>query len=69
MLLGLHLEFLEDVAPKSLHVVPVGHDTVFNWVVQFQDALVFVLFKIKIRLIEYGEVLTAASPMNVSCSF
>ena len=45
MLLGLHLELVKDMAPKSLHIIPVCDDSVLNWVSQLQNTLVFVLRK------------------------
>ena len=39
MLLGRHTEFVvEGVMPDLLHVVPVGHDPVFDWVFESEDA-------------------------------
>lgn len=43
VLLGLHLQLIEDMAPKGLHIVPVGDDSVFYWVSQLQYAFVFIL--------------------------
>ena len=41
MLLGRNFEFIENMPPNVLHVVPVLNDSVLNWPIQFQDSLEF----------------------------
>ena len=44
MLFWRDLELIENMAPKSFHIVPVCDNTVFNWVIKLQDTAVFVLY-------------------------
>lgn len=39
MLLGRHLQLVEYVAPKLLHIIPISDDTVLDGIVQFENAL------------------------------
>lgn len=49
VLLGGDLELVEDVPPELLHVIPVLNYTVLNWIVEFENASVFVLYLRKYR--------------------
>ena len=70
MFLGRDLKLIEDMPPKLLHIIPVLDNSVLNWIVKFQDSPVFVLNQQYTVRKKYGKtVLTAASPMKVSCSF
>lgn len=42
MLFGRNLELIKNMAPKCFHIIPVGDDTVFNWVIKFEDSAIFV---------------------------
>lgn len=70
MFLGRDLKLIEDMPPKLLHIIPVLDNSVLNWIVKFQDSPVFVLNQQYTVRKKYAKtVLTAASPMKVSCSF
>lgn len=44
MLFGRNLELIKNMAPKCFHIIPVRDDTVFNWVIKFEDSAIFVLY-------------------------
>lgn len=43
VLLGGDLQFVEDMSPKLLHIIPVLNDSVLNWIVEFENSSVFIL--------------------------
>ena len=58
MLLRGNLKLVKDMPPKQLHIFPVNHDSMLDWVVKLQYSLVFILLNVI-----YLFILTITSPM------